>query len=154
MTVVQSSAPSRASLRRQVVRFAGVGAVTTALHLGLFALLVDAGLASQPANGLSLGLATITNTALNRWWTFGISGRRRLVAHHGQALMIFAITWVASSVALGVLAAVHPGAGTATQTLVVAVGNAVSTLVRFVAMRWWIFRADPADPEDPAGQAR
>jgi putative flippase GtrA len=129
-------------LRGQVIRFAGVGVVSTVLHLGLFAAFVDAGLPSQLANGLSLVLATIVNTALNRWWTFGISGRQRLVTHHGQALVIFAITWVASTAALWLLAALHPGASTATQTLVVAVANALSTAIRFVAMRFWIFRPE------------
>jgi putative flippase GtrA len=141
MTVTERPATARNSLRSQMIRFAGVGVVSTVLHLGLFAAMVDAGLRSQPANGLSLVLATIANTALNRWWTFGVVGRRRLVTHHGQALVIFAITWVASTAALWLLAAVHPGASTATQTLVVAGANAVSTVVRFVAMRSWIFRS-------------
>jgi putative flippase GtrA len=136
---VATGAPN--GLRRQVIRFAGVGLLSTALHLGLFVGLEVLGLGSQLANGVALVVATIANTAANRWWTFGVVGRHRLVMHHGQALLIFAITWVATTAALGLLSVVHPGASTMTQTVVVATANVVSTGVRFVAMRSWIFRA-------------
>lgn len=126
--------------RRQLFRFAGVGVLSTVLHLGLFATLERAGVGSQVANGTALVIATIGNTAANRWWTFGVVGRRRLVTHHGQALLIFAITWVATTLALAILHLVSPHASTATQTLVVAAANVASTAVRFVAMRSWIFR--------------
>ena len=56
-----------------------------------FAALVRGGAASQLANGIALVIATLVNTGLNRAWTFGISGRRRLAIHHAQALAIFAI---------------------------------------------------------------
>lgn len=136
---------SRTRLSRQVVRFAGVGILSTAVHLGLFAALVRGGAPAQVANGVALVLATIVNTALNRAWTFGVRGRGRLVAHHGQALVIFGITYAATTVALAVLGALVPTAGTLLQTTVVAVANVLSTAVRFVAMRRWIFRA-PAEP--------
>ena len=82
--------------------------------------------------------------ALNRAWTFGVSGRRRLVSQHGQALVIFAITYAATTVALAVLGALVPDAGTPCRPLVVAVANVLSTAARFVAMRRWIFR-EPAE---------
>jgi hypothetical protein len=47
-------------------------------------------------------------------------------------------------VALWVLAALAPDTGAAGQTAGVAVANALSTVVRFTAMRRWIFRRDPA----------
>jgi putative flippase GtrA len=139
---------SRAHLSQQVIRFAGVGVLSTALHLGLFAALVRGGAPSQLANGVALVIATVVNTGLNRAWTFGVSGRRNLVAHHGQALVIFAITYAATTAALAVLGAVAPGAGTLVQTFVVAVANVLSTAARFVAMRRWIFRT-PAAGGDP-----
>ena len=133
-----SSLP-RIRLSQQIVRFAGVGIVSTALHLGLFAALVRGGAATQLANGIALVIATVANTAINRAWTFEISGRRRLAIHHGQALVIFAITYTATTLALAVLGALAPDAGTAVQTAVVAVANVLSTAARFVAMRRWIF---------------
>ena len=145
-------AAPRIQLSQQVIRFAGVGLVTTALHLGLFAALVRDGAPSQLANGVALVIATVVNTGLNRAWTFGVSGRRNLVTHHGQALVIFAITYAATTVALAVLGALVPSAGTLAQTLVLAVANVLSTAVRFVAMRRWIFPTpgEPTDRHDPA----
>ena len=139
----------RIQLSQQVIRFAGVGLVTTALHLGLFAALVRGGVGSQLANGVALVLGTVFNTALNRAWTFGVTGRRRLVSQHGQALVIFAITYAATALALAVLAHVAPDASTLTQTAVVAVANALSTAARFVAMKRWIF----VQPDQAVGSA-
>jgi putative flippase GtrA len=132
-------AAPRIQLSQQVIRFAGVGLVTTALHLGLFAALVRGGLGSQLANGVALVVATLVNTGINRAWTFGISGRRRLAIHHGQALVIFAITYAATTLALALLGVVAPGASTLVQTGVVLLANVLSTAARFVAMRSWIF---------------
>ena len=132
-------AAPRIQLSQQVIRFAGVGLVTTALHLGLFAALVRGGLGSQLANGVALVIATLVNTGINRAWTFGVSGRRRLAIHHGQALVIFAITYAATTVALALLGVVAPGASTMVQTGVVLIANVLSTAARFVAMRSWIF---------------
>lgn len=143
-TVTETPSGARGALRTQVIRFAGVGVMSTIVHLGLFAALLSTGVVSQLANGVALVVATVANTAANRRWTFGISGRERVVAHHGQALLVFAITWLATSIALWSLGALVPGAGTTAQTLVVAVANAVSTVARFVAMRVWIFTREPA----------
>lgn len=131
----------RTGLRAQVIRFAGVGVVSTVVHLGLFAVMAHAGWPSLVANAVALALATLLNTALNRRWTFGVSGRERLATHHGQALLIFAITWVATSLALALLGVVAPNASPMVQTMVVAVANVASTALRFLAMRRWIFRS-------------
>jgi putative flippase GtrA len=140
-------AAPRIQLSQQVIRFAGVGLVTTVLHLGLFAALVRGGAGSQLANGVALVIATLANTGINRAWTFGISGRKRLAIHHGQALVIFAITYAATTLALALLGVVAPGASTMVQTAVVLVANVLSTAARFVAMRSWIFtdRSGAAD---------
>ena len=147
-TTAVASPVARIRLSQQVVRFAGVGVLSTALHLGLFAGLVHAGLGSQVANGPALVVATVFNTAVNRAWTFGVTGRQRMVSQHGQALVIFAITSAATSLALAVLARVAPDSGTAVQTAVVAAANVLSTAVRFVAMRRWIFRPAEATGTD------
>lgn len=131
---------TRVALSQQLVRFAVVGAFSTVLHLALFATMTRGGMSNQLANGTALVVATVANTAVNRLWTFGVSGRERLVTHHGQALAIFAITWSATTGALALLGHVDPGASTLTATMVVLVANVLSTGVRFVAMRRWIFR--------------
>lgn len=131
---------TRVALSQQLVRFAVVGAVSTLLHLALFAALVRSGMPNQLANGSALVVATVANTAVNRLWTFGVFGRQRLVTHHGQALLIFAITWTTTATALALLARLAPGASTTTATLAVLLANVISTAARFVAMRRWIFR--------------
>jgi putative flippase GtrA len=127
------------SLVGQVVRFASVGVASTALHLGLFALLHTV-LTSQPANAVALVVATVANTAVNRRWTFAVSGRRHLTRHHLQALAVFVITWAASAGALQLLALAVTEPSTTLSTAVLGVSMAASTAVRFVALRGWIFR--------------
>ena len=144
MTAVREAAPvRRGSLAGQVGRFAVIGALATSRPLGLFALLVRAGIGAQLANGSALIIATIANTAANRAWTFGVTGRERMVTHHGQALVVFGITYVATTLALAIQQWVAPDAGTLAQTAVVAVANVLSTVLRFVAMRRWIFAQQP-----------
>lgn len=140
-----TAAFARIHLSQRMIRFAAVGLVTTALHLGLFASLVRGGLASLLGNGVALVVATLANTAVNRAWTFGISGRRRLAQHHGQALVIFAITYAATTVALAVLGVAAPDASTLVQAGVVLLANVPSTAARFVAMQRWIFTDADAD---------
>lgn len=131
--------------RGQVGRFAVIGGASTVLHLGLLALLT-APLGLQLANVVGLLLSTAANTATNRAWTFQVRGREGRARQQLQALVVFAITWAASSSALAVLPVVRPHATTAATVAVVGAANAVSTVVRFLAMRSWIFRAAGAHP--------
>jgi putative flippase GtrA len=117
-----------------------VGAVSTVLHLGLFALLHDV-FGTQFANTIALLIATIANTALNRHWTFGVSGTERLVSHHGQALFVFVVTWGASAAALALLQFLTTPS-TLVATVALGASMAATTVLRFVAMHWWIFRAN------------
>lgn len=123
----------------QLARFATIGVASTVLHLGLFALL-HARLGEQLANGAALVVATVLNTAANRAWTFGVRGREGLGRHHAQSLAVFALTWALTSAALTLLGAAWPSAPTLVLVAAVASANVVSTAVRFVAMRRWIFR--------------
>jgi putative flippase GtrA len=131
--------PAGPGLITQVWRFAGVGLASTAVHLGLFAWLATRLPSAQTANLLALLAATVANTAANRRWTFGVRGRRGLGRQHLQALTVFGLTWGMSSLALLLVGTVTPSAGAAVQTVAIAGANVVSTVVRFVAMRRWIF---------------
>jgi putative flippase GtrA len=126
----------------QLLRFAAVGVVSTVIHLGLFASLASVLTSTQTANLLALLVATVANTALNRRWTFGVRGAGRLWSQV-QGLVVFVVTWLMTAGALAVLHASASTTSTATATLVVGAATAVSTAVRFVAMRSWIFRAEP-----------
>ncbi len=97
-------------------------------------------IATQVANGVSLVISTIVNTAINRRWTFQITGQERFVVQQGQVLAILGVTWAVTAVALALLGNLAPSAGVAQQTVVVALANALSIDFRFIAMRQWIFR--------------
>ena len=127
-------------LTAQALRFAGVGALSTVVHLGLFATLRSPVGSAQMANLLALLLATVANTAMNRRWTFGVRGRSHAARQHAQGLAVLGVTLLMTSGALGLLHLSADAAPTWVETTVVALATACSTLVRFVAMRRWIFR--------------
>jgi putative flippase GtrA len=127
---------------QQLQRFAVVGVASTVVHLGLFAALSSGGTAAQPANATALLVATVANTALNRRWTFGVQGRGA-VRHQAQGLALFAATWLLTAGSLGLLHLLAATPATALETAVVAAATALSTAVRFVAMRTWVFRPGP-----------
>ena len=123
---------------QQLRRFAAVGVASTVVHLGLFAALAAASVTSQAANATALLLATLFNTAANRRWTFGTRGAGA-ARHQAQGLGLFGLTWLMTAGSLGLLHAITPAPATAVATAVVAVATAASTVVRFVAMRAWMF---------------
>jgi putative flippase GtrA len=124
----------------QGVRFACVGVLSTVFHLGLFALL-DQRLAAQVANVAALLLSTIGNTALNRRWTFGVTGRGSATRQHAQSLLVFGVAWALSAGVLWLLPLVWSHPTTPESTGAVAVSMVGSTALRFVAMRRCIFRS-------------
>jgi putative flippase GtrA len=139
-TPLEPAAPlTRHRLRGQVARFAVIGLGSTVLHLGLLAMLTGS-FGAQMANLVGLVVSTVANTAANRAWTFQVRGTDLMARQHLQALVVFAITWACSSLALELLAVAWPQASTLMTVVVVGAANAVSTVVRFTAMRSWIFR--------------
>jgi len=122
-----------------IVRFACVGVGSTVVHLGLFAALLHLLPTSQAANLGALLVATVANTAANRRFTFGVTGTTAAARQHVQSLALFALTWALSAGALWLLHAWTSQPPTLVQTLVVGGSMAGSTVVRYVAMRSWIF---------------
>lgn len=140
--------PPSSGVGAHVVRFGLVGIASTVLHLGLFAALAGGvGMQSQSANVTALLVATIANTWANRRWTFGIRGSEGMARHHVQSLLVFAGTWAMTAVALGALHAVWVATPLVLETVVIGGANAVATVVKFVAMRSWIFAAH----DEPGG---
>ncbi len=134
----------RSAWRGELGRFAVVGAASTVVQLGLFAAL-HVVLDAQPANFVALVLSTVFNTSVNGSWTFRErrgTGRPTLVSQL-LALGVFGLTWAATSLALTLVDAAVPDASLLLKILAVAAGTAASTVVRFLAMRHWIF-ARPA----------
>ncbi|OLT05779.1 sugar translocase [Pseudonocardia sp. CNS-004] len=135
----------------QLVRFAAVGVASTLAYALLFLLLREP-VGAYAANLLALVSTAIANTAANRRLTFGVRGSSGATTHQLQGLIVFGLGLALTS---GALAALHtwlPAASHAAELLVLIVANALSTLLRFVAYRSWIFRPHTARPAEPARQ--
>jgi len=135
-----------ASLARQAIRFAGIGALSTVAYLMLFVLSRDA-LGAQVANFAALLVTAVANTAANRRFTFGVRGRGA-TRHQAQGLVVFALGLAVTSGALFVLTTVsaHPGRGLELTVLIAA--NLVATLLRFVLLRGWVFSGRASTPAE------
>lgn len=131
--------PSAAGLTGQLIRFAGVGVVSTLAYLVIFGGL-RVGLSAQSANLLALLITAVGNTAANRRFTFGISGRGRIGRHHLQGLAVFALGLALTSGSLAVLDGVAPAAGRAVELAVLLLANLIATVSRFLLLRSWVFR--------------
>lgn len=132
--------PTPPSFLGQVVRFAVVGVLSTAAYALLY-LLLSTVLGGQVANFAALLLTAVANTWANRRFTFGVRGRPGLVRHQFQGLVVFGIAWALTSGALAVLHATAPGAPARLELIVLTAANLAATLLRFVLLRLWVFRA-------------
>jgi putative flippase GtrA len=135
----------------QLVRFAAIGVASTLAYALLFLLLREP-VGAYAANLLALVITAIGNTAANRRLTFGVRGSTGAATHQLQGLIVFALGLALTSGALAALHTWMPAATRAVELLVLIVATALSTLLRFVAYRSWIFRKPTARPAEPARQ--
>jgi putative flippase GtrA len=120
--------------RRQLPSFAAIGVVSTLAYLGLFWVL-RAVTGAIAANAVALGVTAVANTAANRRFTFGVTGRTGVWRQHLEGLVVFGLGLAVTTAALGLLA---PDGRPAELTVLVA-ANAAATLLRFVLLRSWVF---------------
>ena len=137
--LVAETAGVSPGLFTQLVRFAAIGVLSTLAYLVLF-VAVHPALGAQGANLLALLITAVGNTAANRRFTFGVSGRSRVATQQAQGLVVFALTWLMTSGALAGLhlAEARPHRVIELGTLVAA--NLLATVLRFVLLRRWVFR--------------
>ncbi|MEV8511063.1 glycosyltransferase [Dactylosporangium sp. NPDC051484] len=128
-----------AGMLPQLLRFAGIGIVSTVAFLALFTLLRPA-TGAQAANFVALLSTAIANTALNRRLTFAIRGAAGAVRHQVQGLLLFTLGLALNAAALALLNVAAPGHGHLAELAVLVAANTVTTLLRFVLMRVWVFR--------------
>ncbi len=134
-----SAAPEVApGLLRQAVRFGAVGVLSTMAYLLLFALGHGA-LGAQLANLVALSVTAVANTAVNRRFTFGITGRADAGRHQLQGLVVFGLGLALTSGALGILHALRPLAHPGLEITVLVLANLAATVLRFVLLRRWVF---------------
>jgi putative flippase GtrA len=122
----------------QLVRYAMIGITSTALQLGLY-LVLRGTLGPLTANLISLVISNVANTAANRYFTFGITGRGDAGRHQLQGLLLFFLSLGLTSGALGLLNIVTPGASQTAELVVLVAANIVGTIARFSLMRNWVF---------------
>ncbi len=130
----------------QVARFAAIGVASTLAYLLLY-LGLRTGLSSQASNLAALAVTAVGNTAANRRFTFGVRGREGLGRHHLQGLAVFALGLGLTAGSLATLHRLAPGAARTVEVAVLVAANVAATVVRFVALRVWVFahhRAAPA----------
>ncbi|MFJ1753664.1 glycosyltransferase [Kitasatospora sp. NPDC088134] len=123
---------------RQAAGFAAVGALCTLAYLLLYLALRQA-VPALAANALALAVTAVGNTAANRRFTFGVTGRRHALRHQLEGGLAFLIGLALTSGAVAGLHAASPGAGHGVELAVLVSANAAATLVRFVLLRAWVF---------------
>ncbi|MGW4691065.1 glycosyltransferase [Kitasatospora cineracea] len=122
----------------QSVSFAVIGGLCTLAYLLLY-LGLRQPLPALVANALALAVTAVFNTAANRRFTFGVTGRRDALKHQLEGGLAFLVGLVLTSGAVAVLHAVSPDAGHGVELAVLVAANAAATVVRFVLLRVWVF---------------
>jgi putative flippase GtrA len=133
--------------RQQLPSFAAIGVVSTLAYLGLFWLLRSF-MGAVAANALALLATAVANTAANRRFTFGVTGRHRRLRQHAEGLVVFGLGLAMTTGALGLLARPGPDPGRGAELAALVAANAAATLVRFVLLRSWVFHPHRTQPEE------
>ncbi|MFN8620804.1 MAG: bifunctional glycosyltransferase family 2/GtrA family protein [Chloroflexota bacterium] len=128
---------------RRIASFAVIGLVSTAAYAGLY-LLLRGGLSPVNANAVALVTTAVGNTAANRRFTFGISGRPTLLRDHAAGLLAFAIGFALTSGAVMVLGVLAPHSGRAVELGVLIAASVAATVVRYLLLSRWLAAPDPS----------
>lgn len=133
-----TDAGASGALGSQVALFAVIGVLSTVAYAVLY-LLLRGVLGAFWANAVALVVTAVANTAANRRVTFGVRGRTHAVRHQAQGLAIFAVGLAVTTGSLWLLHAVTASPGRLSEVLVLTAANLFVTVMRFVAMRLWVF---------------
>jgi putative flippase GtrA len=135
----------------QLLRFAGVGAISTLGYLFLFIawrpLAGDFG-----SNALALAICTLFNTAVHKELARNMQGARHQGRFAAVSAGLFAVSLGLTS--LGLLAA-HALSGSSLPVALAAVtvANAAAAVLRFAVLRAWVFRPAAPVPAGSGGEA-
>jgi putative flippase GtrA len=124
--------------RRQLPRFAAIGLVSTVAYLALFWVLRPV-TGAMAANAVALLVTAVANTAANRRFTFGVTGRADVWRQHLEGLVVFGLGLAMTTGALALLERTTPDPGRAAELAALVAANAAATLLRFVLLRSWVF---------------
>ncbi|GEL22478.1 hypothetical protein PSU4_14320 [Pseudonocardia sulfidoxydans NBRC 16205] len=121
----------------QLARFAVVGGAGTALN-ALIYLALRSWMSPVPANVVALLLSTGLTTELNRRFTFGGATAHRLRASVQDLITVVFYAFYSSGVLL-LLEWLVPTVTQWEEALAVAGASVLGGLMRFLAMRYWVF---------------
>jgi putative flippase GtrA len=139
------SAAAPRSFRVQALRFVAIGVLSTLAYVLLF-LLLRTVVTAQAANALALLATAVANTAANRRFTFGMRGRGRAMRHQAEGLVVFALALALTAGSLALLRGLDAHASRVAELSVLVGANLAATVLRFVLLRGWVFRAHRAAP--------
>jgi hypothetical protein len=153
--------PGTAVFSDELLRFAGVGAVSTAAYAALFAAL-EPSLGSYVANAVAIGLCSLGNTAAHRG--MAESARHGLDRQHRLAVASCLLGVSLGSTTAALVAVRALGFDSLLPELcAVAVVNTGAAVLRFGILRTWVFRPEfgthltsrpaPSDPVEPADRS-
>jgi glycosyltransferase involved in cell wall biosynthesis len=129
---------ARLALAGPVLRFMGVGVLSTIAYAVLY-LLLHGALGASAANAAALALTAVANTAANRRLTFGVRGREGLARHHARGAAVYVLTLGLTTLALASLHRLDPSPARAVELAVLVVAGAAAKITRYVALRTWVF---------------
>lgn len=133
--------PPSGPLVAQLISFCGVGTAATALQAALYLPLRSA-LDPLSANLVAMVISTVVSIEGNRRLTFGRHAHRGLARQYAGSIAVFLLGLALGSLLLGLLGRCVPGAGTGVELAVLIGTDAVVGLVKFAALRAWVFPAD------------
>ncbi|MBF8193605.1 bifunctional glycosyltransferase family 2/GtrA family protein [Nonomuraea sp. K274] len=125
-------------MARQLPRFAIVGTGSTLAYLVLFSSLREI-LSPLAANAVALLVTAVANTAVNRRFTFGVTGSAGAMRHQLEALIAFLVGLTLTS---GSLFLLPDRVSYGVELIAVVIANAAATLVRFLLLRVWVFNPE------------
>ncbi|MFF0308538.1 glycosyltransferase [Streptosporangium sp. NPDC004379] len=137
-------------MARQLSGFAVIGVLSTLAHLGLFVALRQV-MPAVAANAVALLVTAVANTAANRRFTFGVTGRAGALRHQLEGGLAFAVGLLLSTGGLALLGRLLPGASATAEVVALVAANALATLVRFLLLRAWVFNPRRTGRSGPAG---
>ena len=130
----------------QLLRFAGVGVLSTLGYLFLFVAWRPM-LGAFGANAVAMAIATLFNTAVHRELSHGgdgPTGRGRMIL---VVLSLYAISLALTTGAILIAVAVTSGS-VVVELIAITVANAIAAIFRFSVLRAWVFR--PRTSPNPA----
>jgi putative flippase GtrA len=133
-----TAAGASGALGSQVALFAVVGGLSTLAYAVLY-LLLRGVLGPLWANAAALVATAVGNTAANRRITFGVRGPTHALRHQAQGLVILGAGLAVTSGSLWLLNGATSGPGRLTEVVVLTAANLLVTVMRFAAMRLWVF---------------